>query len=194
MKRTTTRRISQIHNFPLTTFILTLATLASLSASAQTSSKLGYANADYIFSQLPDAKQVEATLKATSEQLNNMINAKDLEWKKKFTDYTANQNNMLEAVRNNTLNEIEQLQENVNKFKQEAQAELQRKEQQLLQPVYQKILKAIADVAKENGYTVILSQRVSGTPTLLHAGEEDNISDMVLKKLGITPQPSATKN
>lgn len=194
MKRTTTRRISQINNFPLTTFVLTLATLASLSASAQTSSKLGYANADYIFSQLPDAKQVEATLKATSEQLNNMINAKDLEWKKKFTDYTANQNNMLEAVRNNALNEIEQLQENVNKFKQEAQAELQRKEQQLLQPVYQKILKAIADVAKENGYTLILSQRVSGTPTLLHAGEEDNVSDMVLKKLGITPQPSATKN
>jgi outer membrane protein len=179
-------------NHPMKLFILMLMTIP-FQGNAQVSSKMGYANPEYIFSQLPDGKQIEATLKTISDQLNNVINAKDEEWKKKFADYMANEKTMLEAVRNNTLSEIEQLQENVKKLKQDGQAELEKKQQQLLQPVYMKIKKAIEDVARENGYTIVLNQRVSGVATLLFMTENNNLSDQALKKLGITPQTPTEK-
>jgi outer membrane protein len=159
-------------------------------ASAQTSSKAGYADPDYIYGQLPDAKQVEASLKTTSDQLNSVIAAKEAEMKKKFTDYVAAEKTMLDAVRTNALAEIEQQQENINQFKKDAQAEFQQKQQQLLRPVYIKIKNAIADVAKENGYTIILSPNIGGGTALLYKLDADNISDRVLKKLGVTPKPA----
>jgi outer membrane protein len=126
--------------------------------------------------------------------LNTLITAKDEEWRKKFSEYVANQNTMLQAVRDNTLSEIEQMQENVKKLKEDAQNELQRKQQQLLIPVYQKIKKAIAEVAKENGYSFVLSPRVGGSSLVIYSDEKDDVSDLVLKKLGVTPPPPAPKN
>lgn len=158
----------------------------------QTPPKIGYADADYIFTQLPDAKQIDASLKAISDQLNTLITTKDEEMKKKFTDYVAAEKTMPEAMRANMLTEVEQLQDNLDKLKQDAQAELQRKQQQLLFPVYDKIKKGVADVAKENGYTLILAPVVSGVTALVYKEEKDNISDLVLKKLGVTPQPPKT--
>jgi outer membrane protein len=165
----------------------------ALSVSAQSPARVGYADADYIFEQMPDSKQIESSLKATSDQLNTLITAKDEEWRKKFGEYAANQGTMLEAVRDNTLNEIEQLQNNVKKLKEDAQQELQRKQQQLLIPVYQKIKKATAEVAKENGYTLIMSPRVGGSSLLVYADESNDVSDLVLKKLGVTPPPPTPK-
>jgi outer membrane protein len=51
---------------------------------------------------------------------------------------------------------------------------------QLLQPAYDKIQKAIDDVSAENGYT-----HVFRAEALLFARESDEISTLVLAKLGI---------
>jgi outer membrane protein len=63
---------------------------------------------------------------------------------------------------------------------------------QLLQPAYDKIQKAIDDVAKENGYTHVFSSDQGGVFILLYAREEDNITNIVLKKLGIEPPAETT--
>jgi outer membrane protein len=163
--------------------------LAAFCSRSQTTPKIGYADFDYIFTQLPDSKQIDASLKTISDQLNTLITTKDQEMKKKFTDYVAAEKTMPENLRANMLTEVEQLQDNLEKLKQDAQSELQRKQQQLLFPVYDKIKKGVADVAKENGYTLILAPVVSGVTALVYKEEKDNISELVLKKLGVTPQP-----
>jgi outer membrane protein len=194
MKRTTCGGILNFLTYTLQLIAPMIFVIGAYSAKAQIPARVGYADTDYIFAQMPDSKQIESSLKATSDQLNTLITAKDDEWRKKFSEYVANQNTMLEAVRDNTLNEIEQMQENVKKLKEDAQNELQRKQQQLLIPVYQKIKKAIAEVAKENGYSFILSPRVGGSSLVIYSDEKDDVSDLVLKKLGVTPPPPAPKN
>jgi outer membrane protein len=191
MNRITFRHL--IESLRLAAPLVMFLCLTTYSVSAQTATRVGYADTDYIFGQLPDAKQIESSLKATSEQLDAVIKVKDDEWRKKFSEYAANQGTMLDVVRDNTLNEIEQLQENVKRLKEDSQAEIQQKQQQLLIPAYQKIKKAIADVAKENGYTFILSPRVGGNAFVIHADEKDDVSDLVLKKLGVTVPPPAPK-
>ena len=169
---------------------LAVLALGFFAAHAQTqtaTTKVGFADVDYIFSQMPEAKQIDAELKSTQTQLKNQIDAKAQEFQKKFQDYNANLNTMLDAVRNNTERELQQLQDNLTKLQQDAQNTIQNKQTQLMEPVFKKVGKAIEDVAKENGFTFILSQQIGGLDVILYGDEKMDVSDLVLKKMGITP-------
>jgi outer membrane protein len=166
----------------------------ALAAQAQTqtppATKVGYADVDYIFSQMPEAKQIDTELKTTQTMLKNQIESKGAEFKKKLEDYQANAGTMLEAVRSNTERELTQLQQNLEKLQQDAQSTIQSKQTQLMEPVYKKVGKAIEDVAKENAFTFILNQQIGGLDVILYGDEKMDISELVLKKLGVTPKPA----
>lgn len=173
-------------------FVLAIGSIATYAQTASASSKIGFADVDYIFSQMPEAKQIETELKSTETQLRNQIDAKVQEFQKKLADYQANLNTMLDAVRQNTERELTMLQENLQKLQQDAQNTIDNKRSQLMQPVYTRVGKAIEDVAKENGYTFILNQQIGGLDVILYGDEKNDVSDLVLKKLGVTPKPAST--
>lgn len=173
--------------------LLLVLGLGTLVSHAQTTStKIGYVDIGYIFSQLPEMKQVETELKSTQTQLKNQIDTKYQDFQKKLADYNANLNTMLDAVRQNTERELQQMQQNIEKLQADAQTTISTKEAQLIEPVQKKIGKAIEDVAKENGFTFILSQQISGLDVVLYGDENLDVSDLVLKKLGVTPKPATT--
>src|SRR3990170_6205315 len=175
----------------LVLFVLALGLITTTQAqTASASSKIGYADVDYIFSQMPEAKQIETELNSTQTQLKNQIDSKVQEFQKKLADYQQNLNTMLDAVRQNTERELTMLQENLQKLQQDAQNTIDTKRGQLMQPVYTKVGKAIEDVAKENGYTFILNQQIGGLDVILYGDENNDVSDLVLKKLGVTPKPA----
>jgi|RhiMethySRZTD1v2_1073278.scaffolds.fasta_scaffold04895_12 outer membrane protein len=172
--------------------LLVLGLGAHLSQAQTASAKIGYADVDYIFSQLPESKAIEAELKSTQAQLKNQIDAKYQDFQKKLADYNANLNTMLDAVRQNTERELQQMQQNIEKLQADAQTTIQTKQTQLMDPVYKKVGKGIEDVAKENGFSFILNQQIGGLDVILYGDEKMDISDMVLKKLGVTPKPATT--
>jgi outer membrane protein len=57
---------------------------------------------------------------------------------------------------------------------------MQGKQQELLAPIYRKVMKAINDVAKESGYAYVYSQEA-----LLVAPPADDLLPLVAKKLGV---------
>jgi outer membrane protein len=171
-------------------FVLAAGIVAAHAQTPTASSKIGFADVDYIFSQMPEAKQIDTELKSTQTQLKNQIDAKTQEFQKKFADYQANLNTMLDAVRQNTERELQQLQENLQRLQQDAQTTIQNKQAQLMEPVYKKVGLAIEEVAKENGYTFILNQQIGGLDVILYGDEKNDVSDLVLKKLGVTPKPA----
>ena len=59
---------------------------------------------------------------------------------------------------------------------------LQEKEKELLQPIIDRAKQAIAEVAKENGYTYIFD---TSAGTLLYQQDSDDILALVKKKLGL---------
>ena len=172
--------------------LLAVMGLLAFVSHAQTAAvKVGYADVDYIFSQMPEQKQIDTELKSLQTQLKNQIDAKYQEYQKKLADYQANLNTMIDAVRANTERELVQMQQNIEKLQQDAQTTVQAKQTQLMDPVFKKVGKAIDDVAKENGFTFILSQQIGGLDVVLYGDEKMDISDLVLKKLGVTPKPAA---
>lgn len=170
--------------------LLLVLGLGTLVTQAQTAAaKIGYADVAYIFSQLPEMKQIETELKSTQTQLKNQIDTKYQDFQKKLADYNANLNTMLDAVRQNTERELQQMQQNIEKLQVDAQTTIQTKEAQLMEPVQKKIGKGIEDVAKENGFTFILNQQINNIDVILYGDETLDVSDLVLKKLGVTPKP-----
>ena len=169
--------------------ILFCGTLLSAQAQPQ---KIGYADWEYIFSQLPEFKQIDSELKTHSEQLQNQMRAKQQDFEAKYKAYQGMPATTPDAIKADKERELAALQEGFQKFQQDAQSSLQKKQADLLEPVYKKVGKTIEDVAKENAYTFIINPQVQGGgDILLYSDENYNISDLVLKKLGITPKPQA---
>lgn len=164
--------------------------LVSAAASAQTTAKIGYADVDYILSQMPDSKQVESELQTHNTQLTNQIQAKYQEYQQKLQTYQQGAANMVDAIKKEKETELAQLEQRIQKFQQDAQASMQKKTSSLMEPLYNKISDNIKLVAKEGGYTHILNGQVGGIDVVLYADEAFDVSNAVLGKMGITPSES----
>jgi outer membrane protein len=167
-----------------------------LTANAQGSDhpvqKIGYAETDYILSQLPEAKKIESELKTHGAQLENQMKAKYDDYQAKLKAYQSMPATTPDAIKSDKERELAALQESMEKFRQDAQSSYSKKQTDLLDPVYKKITKAIEEVAKENGFSFIINPQVAnGGDVLLFNDDKYSISDLVLKKLGITPAPPA---
>lgn len=171
-------------------FILVLSILWFVSGTAYCQSstlKIGYANVEYILGLLPEAKVIESEFKTYEQQLTNQLQSKIGEFQKKAEEFQREGANMTELVRADRQNDLQNMQASIEKFQQEAQVSLQNKQLELFQPAYKKITDGIEVVAKENGYSHVFSDNASGLQILLYASSEDDISNLVLKKLGVDP-------
>ena len=175
--------------------LLSVFGLIAFGSHAQTATtKVGYADVDFIFSQMPEAKQIDQELKSLQTQLKNQIDAKIQKFQTELADYQKNGQTMIDAVKQNTERELTQQQQNIEKLKEDAQTTIQSKQTGLMTPVYDKVGKSIEAVAKENGFSFILNQQIGGLDVILYGDEKMDISDLVLKKMGVTvaPKPAAT--
>ncbi len=148
--------------------------------------KIAYASPNYILANMPESKQVEAQLETYGKQLENQLQSKIQEFEQKYQAYEAGKGTMTELVRADKEKELQTLQQSIQEFQQSAQSDLQKKETELLAPLVDKVNNAIKQVAAEKGLTYIFSADAGmGASFILHAPEEDDVSDDVLSKLGI---------
>ncbi|MEY4987111.1 MAG: hypothetical protein RL567_890 [Bacteroidota bacterium] len=164
--------------------------MAILPAKAQV--KIGFINADYILSQMPEAKQVEEDLKNTQKQYETLYQGKVKDFQDKlavFEKLNADPKTA-DIIKQDKEKELQNLQTSIQEFQQNSQSSLQKKQAQLLQPLLKKVEENMHAVAAENAYTYVFNYDAGmGTaPILLHYPTDANMSDLVLKKMGITPK------
>lgn len=176
------------------TFYTALFLLVMGNAIAQTQ-KIGYADTEHIFTQMPDSKQIETQLKDYNSQLQAQLEAKSKEFETKYRAYQGMPATTPDAIRADKERELQLLQESIQKFQTDAQTSAQNKYNTLMEPVFTKIGKAISEVAKEHGYSFILSMGIGGSDILLFSDDKYDVSNLVLQKFGITPaaKPAAAK-
>ena len=156
--------------------------------------KIGYANMEYILGLLPEAKRMEIDYKTFEQQLKNNLEKKISEFQEKVQDLEKGYATMNEAVRKQKGEELKQLQGKLEQLQMESQALLSNKNVELFKPVYEKIRQAVEEIAHENHYTHILNEDAGGIALILYADKEYDVSDLVLKKLGVTiPKEVAKK-
>ncbi|OIN60194.1 OmpH family outer membrane protein [Arsenicibacter rosenii] len=168
------------------------AQTAAPTTSAAGPLKLGYTSMDYLLQQVPESKDIQNQLTIQQQQAANELKRLNTELQTKFETYQKGAAQMSDVIRADREKELQGLQTRIQEFEQNAQQQLQAKYQQLVNPVIQKIQKNIDAVAKENGYTYVFNLDAgAGTAVvLLYAPEDNNITELVLKKMGVTPQPA----
>ena len=166
-------------------FIVVFGVLTAFGAKAQETLKIGYTDVEYILSALPEAKAIESELTDYGQKLEAQLSSKMQDFQTKMADYQKNAQTWLPEIKADKESELQTMQQSIQKFQQDAEGMLQKKQLTLLQPVYDKIQTAIDDVRKENGFTFIFSARPSGLSVILSASEDNDISDLVFAKLGV---------
>lgn len=180
-------------------FVLALLALllTGFGAMAQTAAtpkptKIGYASVNYILSQMPEYKQIEKQLVEYEKQLTSQLQTQYQEFQQKMEAYNKTGQTLLPEIRQQKETELRELQGKIEQSQRDAQNLIQKKESDLLAPAYDKIQNNIDVVAKENNYSHVLNSEVAGVPTLLFVADEtQDISNLVLKKMGVTPKEAA---
>jgi outer membrane protein len=182
----------KIFRLTLAAALLTAGTLAATSAQAQAPLKIGYTDVQYVLARMPESKQIESELKTYNTQLEGQLKSKATELETKYKTYQQGEATMTDIVKADKQKELQSMQQSIQEFQRSAEQSLQQKQQTLLKPALDKLQKNIDAVAEENGYTYVFNSDGGGSPLLLHAPKDGDISDLVLKKMGINPAATPT--
>jgi outer membrane protein len=184
------KRVKNLH-LTFAAALLIAGSFFAPSAQAQAPLKIGFTSVEYVLSQMPESKQIESDLKAYGTQLEAQIKSKQTEYQTKLEAYQKGQSTMTPVIKADKEKELTTLGQSIQEFGQSAQQSMQQKQQTLLRPVLDKIQKTIDAVADENGYTYVLNSDSGSNPVLLHGPKDGDVSDVILKKMGITPTANA---
>lgn len=148
--------------------------------------KIGYTNVELLIDLMPEMEQIGADLQDYQAQLQTNIQTKIADFQRKVQAFQQAAPTMAEDALNQRRNELQRQEQELQKFEQDAQVSYQRKLQELLEPVQQKVFNAINAVAAENNYTHVFSETAGNAPVLLYTRDEDKFTELVIAKLGIT--------
>ncbi|MFQ3575915.1 MAG: OmpH family outer membrane protein [Cytophagales bacterium] len=178
------------------TIISTALLILALNLNAQHKHlKLGYTNVEDIVVLMPESKTIESELKSYKNQLDNSLSQKMKEFEEKYTNYQKGASMMSDVIRADKERELRNLQESIEAFQKDAEMSIQRKQIDLLDPVLKKVQKAIEDIANENGFDYIFNTEGGfGSSILLHMPKQDDVTNLVLKKLNISQNPTNNQN
>ena len=147
-------------------------------ASAQ---KFGHINTQELFAQMPEVAQVRAKMDTIQSQYENKLASMNEEIQKKMQDYQAQEATMADAIKQIRQQELQEMNQRIQLFYQTAEQDIQKKQQELLAPVHEKMAKAIKAVGERENFTYIFDSQA-----MVHIGTDANdVTPAVKKELGI---------
>ena len=181
--------------------VLVVLLIAGMTKMQAQEFKIGYTFLDGIVAAMPEMEGINSQLQTTRSQLTKQVQSKQTEIQTKYQELQqmAQDPNANQLVLQERSNEIESLNEALQKFTQQADQAFVAKQGELMNPLYQKVQEAIEEVRKEKGFAMILNaQGGAATSIVLASDEAYNITEDVFNKLGVpmpeTPVDGATAN
>ena len=151
-------------------------------ANAQVKIKLAHINSTELMKVMPGVDTAQKVIQDFAQQLEEEQKTMYAEFEKKYADFERDRATMSQSMQQVKMKELQDLESRIKMFEQDAQSDLQSKQEELLKPIIDRAKNAIEEVAKENGYNYVFD---SGIGVLLYSDENDDIFSLVKKKLGI---------
>jgi outer membrane protein len=158
------------------------------SAATVNAQKIGHINEQELMASMPETKKAQDKLQKVQDSLNIVYSELIKELNEKDSLFAADSAKWTPSKREIKRDELKNLYVKVQGYQQEAQQFLQQQESRLLEPVQKAALEAVQAVAKNNGYTYVISRS-----TLIVAPPGDDLLPLVKKYLKIPDAPPAGK-
>lgn len=162
--------------------LLAVALVFPMLASAQTL-KIGVVNTNEIIGIMPETTQAQNTLAEAQKKYEADYTKLGEEMKRLYEDVQKMAADELPAIKERKTRELADQQQKLQLFEQQIAQDLQKKQDELLQPIILKVKSAIESVGRENGYSMI--QDYNPQLTLFIASPVEDITPLVKAKLGL---------
>ncbi|MDE5808424.1 MAG: OmpH family outer membrane protein [Muribaculaceae bacterium] len=160
--------------------LLAVALAIPMLVSAQ-SLKVGVVDTNVIMQAMPDTKTAETKLADTSKKYEDEFAKLQQEMARLYEEFQKMPENEPQAIKERKMRELTDMQQKIETFNQTASQDLQRMQQELMQPIVAKIKNAIESVGKENGYSLIQESAA----VIYYGAPVDDITAKVKAKLGV---------
>lgn len=147
---------------------LMLMLLAPMTMMAQ---KFGKVNTQSIMQSMPEVSKANGELEALQKQKENDLQAMQQEFQRKADEYQKASSTMNATTKQQKETELQGLQQKIQQAYQDGQQEMQKKSNELMQPIVEKVRTAINAVGKAGGYTYIFEDGAA-----VYTG--DNVTDV----------------
>ena len=145
-----------------------LMLLAPMTMMAQ---KFGKVNTQSIMQSMPEVSKANGELEALQKQKENDLQAMQQEFQRKADEYQKAASTMNATTKQQKETELQGLQQKIQQAYQDGQQEMQKKSNELMQPIVEKVRTAINAVGKAGGYTYIFEEGAA-----VYTG--DNVTDV----------------
>ncbi|MEJ7736235.1 MAG: OmpH family outer membrane protein [Chitinophagaceae bacterium] len=142
--------------------------------------KIGHVNTGELLQSLPEAKKADSLLQQFNEVLKKNGEDYQQELEAKAKKFNEDSTKLTAVVKESERKKLQDLYTRVVNYNQEAQQQLEAKQQELLTPLQKRTLDIIQQVAKENGYTHVFNREA-----LLVVPTSDDLLPLIKKKLNL---------
>ena len=161
---------------------ITILFIAFISTISIAQTKVGTIDSDYIMNLMPEAKVVVERSQAYGARLDSSYSLKTQDFKARVDDFKKKEKEMGELMKKTMIKEITALEQDIKKFQSNGKKLMQLNQNELMRPLYKILNDAISTVAKENGYTQVLT--TTGNQ-FVYLDEKFDITELVMAKLGV---------
>lgn len=169
--------------------VVSLCLLVGIMGPISAQVKIGYANINAIVALMPETKTVETELQKLDQTLSQRVQIKQDYAQTKYQEYLE----YVQTTETPDEAQVKQMEDELNGLQQEIQRETQRAQQQLtakrqdlMEPIIEKVQKSIKKIAEAEKYTYILNTvDGSGGSIVLHAPPEHDLSEKILNDMGV---------
>lgn len=169
----------------IASFILILGfLLLTKSAHAQ---RFAYVDTKYILEKLPDYKSAQQKLDDQAALWQKEIDTKNETLKKMYTKYQAEEFLLTADLKKQREDEIVKAEDELKDLQKNRfgfNGDLFKKRQELIQPIQDKVFDAVQKIAQTRSYDFIFD-KASGGAAMLYTNPQYDVSEEVLKKLGM---------
>lgn len=150
---------------------------------AQKAPKFGHVNKQEIIQALPDRDSAIVKLQKFEKDLNASLQTMNEDYQSKLQKFQDEQKTLDPLILQSRQKELITLQQNIQQFQENASQLDQQKQSELMQPIIEKIQKAINDVGKEGGFTYIFD--LAAQAVAYYSSDSQDVTDLVKQKLNI---------
>ena len=145
--------------------------------------KFGHIDSQKLITELPEFAEANRQLEAEATILEDRRNIMQEEIERKFNEYVTQRDALPDLIRATMEKDIQDLQQRLESYNMLAQQSLARKQQELLQPIIDKVNRAIEQVGDENGFIYIFD--VSTQVVLYYSTASIDCMQKVKQQLGV---------
>ena len=143
--------------------------------------KFGHINSQELLAIFPESEDAQAQLQKYQKELEGQLEKMQVEYNNKLNNYVQQKDTISSFLRENKEKELQEMQQRMQSYQQNAQQELKKKESTLIQPLLLKANNAIKAIGERDKYVYIFDK---GAGAIIYEGAgSTDITEAVIAEI-----------